>query len=54
MNISDKSRLLSNLTEEIDQVKQEMEDRGASMTDGSPLVSIKKSVSKEELVKGFY
>ena len=43
---NDKTRLLQQLTEEIDSVKTEMEDRGTSMTDGSPLVNIKKAVSK--------
>ena len=46
VSISDKSRLLQQLTEDIDNVKSEMEERGSSMTDGSPLVNIKKAVSR--------
>ena len=46
VNISDKSRHLQQLTEDIDNVKSEMEERGSSMTDGSPLVNIEKAVSR--------
>ena len=44
--LGEKNRLLQQLTEEIDSVKTEMEERGSSMTDGSPLVNIKKAVSR--------
>ena len=44
--LGEKNRLLQQLTEDIDSVKTEMEERGSSMTDGSPLVNIKKAVSR--------
>ena len=34
----EKSHLLSQLTDELDRVKHEMEERGSSMTDGSKLI----------------
>lgn len=42
---------LSRLTNELENVKIQMEQRGNSMTDGSPLISIKKAVIilKEEI-----
>ncbi|GBM65587.1 Intraflagellar transport protein 57 [Araneus ventricosus] len=33
--VTERSRILSQITEELDQVKQEMEERGSNMTDGS-------------------
>ena len=44
--MADKTRTLQGLNEDIDSVKCEMEERGSWMTDGSPLVNIKKSVSR--------
>jgi len=32
--VTDRSRALAELTEELDKVKQDMEERGSSMTDG--------------------
>ena len=48
----ERSRLLSNITDELEMVKNEMEDRGSSMTDGSPLVNIRKNLArvKQELL----
>ncbi|EPY78043.1 intraflagellar transport protein 57-like protein [Camelus ferus] len=37
---------LSEVTEELEKVKQEMEEKGSSMTDGAPLVKIKQSLTK--------
>ncbi|XP_077563629.1 intraflagellar transport protein 57 homolog [Haemaphysalis longicornis] len=44
--ITDRSRTLAQITEELEQVKQEMEERGSSMTDGTPLVNIRKALSR--------
>ena len=44
--MGEKTRRLQSLIENIDTVKSEMEERGSSMTDGSPLVSIRKSLSR--------
>ncbi|XP_054714052.1 intraflagellar transport protein 57 homolog [Uloborus diversus] len=44
--VTERSRILSQITEELDQVKQEMEERGSNMTDGKPLVNIRKALSK--------
>ncbi|XP_046388605.1 intraflagellar transport protein 57 homolog [Ischnura elegans] len=45
-SISSHSQMLSQLTEELELVKQETEERGSSMTDGTPLVNIKKAVAQ--------
>jgi len=42
----ERSRLLAQLTDELETVKAEMEERGSSMTDGSPLVSIRRSLAR--------
>ncbi|XP_054927364.1 intraflagellar transport protein 57 homolog isoform X3 [Dermacentor andersoni] len=34
------------ITEELEQIKQEMEERGSSMTDGTPLVNIRKALTR--------
>ena len=44
--MGEKTRRLQGLIENIDTVKAEMEERGSWMTDGSPLVNLKKSVSR--------
>ncbi|CAL1273411.1 unnamed protein product [Larinioides sclopetarius] len=44
--VTERSRILSQITEELDQVKQEMDERGSNMTDGKPLVNIRKALSK--------
>ena len=44
--MGEKTRRLQSLIENIDSVKSEMEERGTWMTDGSPLVNLKKSVSR--------
>ncbi|XP_037516313.1 intraflagellar transport protein 57 homolog [Rhipicephalus sanguineus] len=44
--ITDRSRTLAQITEELEQIKQEMEERGSSMTDGTPLVNIRKALSR--------
>ena len=42
----ERSKLLSNITDELEMIKNEMDERGSSMTDGSPLVNIRKSLSR--------
>ncbi|XP_065305010.2 intraflagellar transport protein 57 homolog isoform X1 [Dermacentor albipictus] len=44
--ITDRSRTLAQITEELEQIKQEMEERGSSMTDGTPLVNIRKALAR--------
>ncbi|CAH0560872.1 unnamed protein product [Brassicogethes aeneus] len=44
--VANRNRELSKLTDRLETVKQQMEERGSSMTDGTPLVNIKKSVAK--------
>ena len=38
--------MLSRIIEDIETVKAEMEERGSSMTDGSPLVNIRRSLAR--------
>lgn len=40
------SRTLAELTEELEKVKADMEERGNSMTDGAPLVKIKQTLNR--------
>ncbi|XP_050019399.1 intraflagellar transport protein 57 homolog isoform X2 [Alexandromys fortis] len=44
--VTERTRLLSEVTEELEKVKQEMEEKGSSMTDGTPLVKIKQRLTK--------
>ncbi|KRT82878.1 hypothetical protein AMK59_3045 [Oryctes borbonicus] len=44
--VTERTRELSKLTDRLETVKQEMEERGSSMTDGTPLVNIKRAISK--------
>ncbi|KAI4463611.1 ift57/hippi [Holotrichia oblita] len=44
--VTERTRELAKLTERLETVKQEMEQRGSSMTDGTPLVNIKRAISK--------
>ncbi|KAL5968221.1 hypothetical protein TSMEX_004076 [Taenia solium] len=45
-NIAERSKALAQLSEEVERVKQEMEQRGSSMTDGSPVVHIKQAIQR--------
>ncbi len=38
--------MLAELTDELERVKQEMDQRGSSMTDGSPVVRIKQAIQR--------
>ncbi|XP_074652911.1 intraflagellar transport protein 57 homolog [Tubulanus polymorphus] len=44
--VTERTRILAEVTEELEKVKQEMEERGSSMTDGAPLVKIKQAIVK--------
>ncbi|EEB20321.1 ift57/hippi/che-13, putative [Pediculus humanus corporis] len=44
--MTEKSKVLTQITEELEHIKKEMEERGASMTDGAPLINIKKAIAK--------
>ncbi|XP_066282808.1 intraflagellar transport protein 57 homolog [Branchiostoma lanceolatum] len=44
--VTERTRDLALITEELEQVKSEMEERGTSMTDGTPLVKIKQALTR--------
>ena len=44
--VTERSRLLAEITDDIETAKTEMEERGSLMTDGSPLVNIRKSLAR--------
>ncbi|XP_043199829.1 intraflagellar transport protein 57 homolog [Amphibalanus amphitrite] len=44
--VVERSRQLAQLTDELESVKQELEERGTSMTDGTPLVNIRKALNR--------
>lgn len=44
--VAERNRQLAKLNDRLDTIKQQMEERGSSMTDGTPLVNIKKAVAK--------
>lgn len=44
--MANRSKTLAQLSEEVERVKQEMEQRGSSMTDGSPVVRIKQAIQR--------
>ncbi|XP_005998731.1 intraflagellar transport protein 57 homolog [Latimeria chalumnae] len=44
--VTERTRILSEITEELEKVKQEMEEKGSSMTDGAPVVKIKQALTK--------
>ncbi|KAK3758581.1 hypothetical protein RRG08_041232 [Elysia crispata] len=44
--VTQRSRMLAEITEELEKVKQEMDERGSSMTDGAPLVRIKQAIQQ--------
>ena len=50
--MTDRSRQLADTADDLEAVKAEMEERGSSMTDGTPLVNIRKSLArmKQEVV----
>eukprot|EP00658_Telonema_sp_P-2_P062230 TRINITY_DN508_c0_g2_i1.p1 TRINITY_DN508_c0_g2~~TRINITY_DN508_c0_g2_i1.p1 ORF type:complete len:427 (+),score=139.43 TRINITY_DN508_c0_g2_i1:60-1340(+) len=44
--VSDLTNNLQSISEELDEVKNKMEDRGSSMTDTSPVITMKKSLTQ--------
>ncbi|XP_031772495.1 intraflagellar transport protein 57 homolog isoform X2 [Apis florea] len=44
--VTERTRIFNKLSEELEQVKKEMDERGSSMTDGTPLINIKKTITK--------
>ncbi|XP_066154425.1 intraflagellar transport protein 57 homolog [Euwallacea fornicatus] len=44
--VAERNRELNNLNDKVESIKQQMEERGSSMTDGTPLVNIKKTIVK--------
>nr|XP_050854040.1 intraflagellar transport protein 57 homolog isoform X1 [Vespula vulgaris] len=44
--VTERTRVLNKLTEELEHMKKEMDERGSSMTDGTPLINIKKTITK--------
>ncbi|ESO01572.1 hypothetical protein HELRODRAFT_192188 [Helobdella robusta] len=48
--VTERSRTLAEITDDLERIKQEMEERGSSMSDGTPLVRIKQAMTqiKEE------
>ncbi|KAG6798913.1 intraflagellar transport protein 57 isoform X1 [Apis mellifera caucasica] len=44
--VTERIRIFNKLSEELEQVKKEMDERGSSMTDGTPLINIKKTITK--------
>ena len=44
--VTERSRLLSQIADELESVKAEMEERSSSMTDGAPLVNIRKTLTR--------
>ncbi|KAL6447291.1 hypothetical protein ACFW04_001503 [Cataglyphis niger] len=44
--VTERTRVLNKLVEELEHLKKEMDERGSSMTDGTPLINIKKTITK--------
>ncbi|CAK9795102.1 Intraflagellar transport protein 57 homolog [Anthophora quadrimaculata] len=44
--VTERTRVFNKLSEELEHVKKEMDERGSSMTDGTPLINIKKTITK--------
>lgn len=44
--VTERTRILNKLVEELEHLKREMDERGSSMTDGTPLINIKKTITK--------
>ncbi|XP_070775644.1 intraflagellar transport protein 57 homolog isoform X1 [Enoplosus armatus] len=51
--VTQRTRVLAEMSEELEKVKQEMEEKGSSMSDGAPVVKIKQSLTKlkQEIVQ---
>uniref|UniRef100_A0A914W4J4 Intraflagellar transport protein 57 homolog n=1 Tax=Plectus sambesii TaxID=2011161 RepID=A0A914W4J4_9BILA len=46
--VTERSKTLAQIADELDQIKQDMEDRGMNLTDGAPLVKVKQAVTRLE------
>ena len=44
--VTERSRHLAQLADELEAVKAEMEERGSAMTDGTPLVNVRRSLTR--------
>ncbi|GLV33098.1 Intraflagellar transport 57 [Carabus blaptoides fortunei] len=44
--VTERTRELAKLSDQLESVKQQMEERGSSMTDGTPLVNIRKGMTR--------
>uniref|UniRef100_A0A8D3CQ08 Intraflagellar transport protein 57 homolog n=1 Tax=Scophthalmus maximus TaxID=52904 RepID=A0A8D3CQ08_SCOMX len=44
--VTEKTRVLAEISEDLEKVKQEMEEKGSSMSDGAPVVKLKQSLAK--------
>lgn len=44
--VTERTRILADISEELEKVKQEMEEKGSSMSDGAPVVKIRQSLTK--------
>ncbi len=44
--VTERSRTLAMLSDDLEVIKSEMEERGSSMTDGTPLVNLKRSLTR--------
>ncbi|XP_030016601.1 intraflagellar transport protein 57 homolog [Sphaeramia orbicularis] len=44
--VTERTRVLAEISDDLEKVKQEMEDKGSSMSDGAPVVKIKQSLTK--------
>ncbi|XP_076155950.1 intraflagellar transport protein 57 homolog [Alosa pseudoharengus] len=44
--VTERTRTLAEISEELEKVKQEMEEKGSSMSDGAPVVRIRQSLTK--------
>ncbi|XP_033119673.1 intraflagellar transport protein 57 homolog [Anneissia japonica] len=44
--VTDRTKVLAEISEELDKIKMEMEEKGSSMTDGSPLVKVKQALQR--------
>lgn len=40
--VTERSRVLAQIADELEMIKSEMEERGSSMTDGTPLVNVRR------------
>ena len=44
--VTERSRTLAQIADDLEAIKGEMEDRGSSMTDGTPLVNIRRALAR--------